>query len=107
VLNVLSYNPSDRKIEVNLNECFSNVKICNSVIAINKVLCHVKVNHNAKNTESSIYNNGITKSIKTKDNMDGIRKIVEESSSDFTGLLFVNFHHSTKVNKRRDRSPCV
>ena len=61
MLNMLSYNPSDRKIEVNLNECFSNVKICNSVIAINKVLCHVKVNHNAKNTESSIYNNGITK----------------------------------------------
>ena len=24
-------------------------------------MCHVKVNHNAKNTESSIYNNGITK----------------------------------------------
>ena len=61
VLNMLSYNLSDRKIEVNLNECFSNVKICNSVIAINKVLCHVKVNHNAKNTTSFIYNNGITK----------------------------------------------
>ena len=26
VLNMVSYNPSDRKIEVNLNECFSDVK---------------------------------------------------------------------------------
>lgn len=60
-LNMVSYNQSDIKMEVNLNKPSSNIKIYNSVIALNKVNCDIKVNHNNKRTISDVYNNGITK----------------------------------------------
>lgn len=42
---------------------------------------------------SDIFNGcGITKSIKTKDNLDGINKISETIKTDFTGLCFANLN---------------
>ena len=37
-------------------------------------------------------NNGITKRIKTKDNMDGVDKLLEVMRNDFNGLCFVNLN---------------
>jgi len=46
---------------------------------------------------------GITKSIKTESNLDGINKTIEVLNSDFTGLLFVNLvDFDSKYGHRRD-----
>ncbi|GKV67903.1 phosphopentomutase [Sporosarcina sp. NCCP-2716] len=40
---------------------------------------------------SDIFNNeGVTKAVRTKSNMDGVDKLLEEMESDFTGLSFTN-----------------
>ena len=53
---------------------------------------------------SDIFNNqGITKSIKTKDDTDGIEKIKEVIKEDFTGLCFANLNDfDSKYGHRRD-----
>ena len=53
---------------------------------------------------SDIFNNcGITKSIKTKDNKDGISKILEITNENFTGLCFINLNDfDSKYGHRRD-----
>lgn len=53
---------------------------------------------------SDIFNNqGITKTIKTKDNTDGIEKIKETLKEDFTGLCFANLNDfDSKYGHRRD-----
>lgn len=53
---------------------------------------------------SDIFNNrGITKSIKTKDNLDGIEKIKNTMQEDFTGLCFANLNDfDSKYGHRRD-----
>lgn len=54
---------------------------------------------------SDIFNNcGITKSTKTKDNSDGINKIIETIKTDFTGLCFANLNDfDSKYGHRRDK----
>ncbi len=48
-------------------------------------------------------NNGITFSIKTKDNLDGINKIIETMDKDFKGLCFANLNDfDSKYGHRRD-----
>lgn len=48
-------------------------------------------------------NNGITESIKTKDNMDGVDKILEVIKKDFNGLCFANLNDfDSKYGHRRD-----
>lgn len=53
---------------------------------------------------SDIFNNcGITKAIKTKDNLDGIEKIKNTMQEDFTGLCFANLNDfDSKYGHRRD-----
>ena len=53
---------------------------------------------------SDIFNDcGITKSIKTKDNLDGIQKKLEAQKEDFTGLCFANLNDfDSKYGHRRD-----
>ena len=53
---------------------------------------------------SDIFNNcGITKSTKTKDNLDGIQKILEAEMENFTGLCFANLNDfDSKYGHRRD-----
>ena len=53
---------------------------------------------------SDIFNGcGITKSTKTKDNLDGINKILEELDEDFKGLCFANLNDFDSVyGHRRD-----
>lgn len=53
---------------------------------------------------SDIFNGcGITKSIKTKDNLDGIHKIIDALKEDFTGLCFANLNDfDSKYGHRRD-----
>lgn len=53
---------------------------------------------------SDIFNNcGITKSTKTKDNLDGINKILESIDEKFTGLCFANLNDfDSKYGHRRD-----
>lgn len=53
---------------------------------------------------ADVFNNcGITLSIKTKDNMDGIRKIIETTNTDFNGLLFANLNDFDSLfGHRRD-----
>ena len=53
---------------------------------------------------SDIFNGcGITKSIKTKDNFDGILKILNSINSDFNGLCFANLNDfDSKYGHRRD-----
>lgn len=53
---------------------------------------------------SDIFNNcGITKSIKTKDNLDGIQKILEAEMENFIGLCFANLNDfDSKYGHRRD-----
>jgi len=53
---------------------------------------------------SDIFNNcGITESIKTKDNLDGINKILEVEEKSFTGLCFANLNDfDSKYGHRRD-----
>jgi len=53
---------------------------------------------------SDIFNGcGITKSIKTKDNFDGILKILNTINSDFNGLCFANLNDfDSKYGHRRD-----
>ena len=53
---------------------------------------------------SDIFNNcGITKSTKTKDNLDGIQKILEAELEDFTGLCFANLNDfDSKYGHRRN-----
>ena len=53
---------------------------------------------------SDIFNNcGITQSIKTKDNLDGINKILETIDEKFTGLCFANLNDfDSKYGHRRD-----
>ena len=53
---------------------------------------------------SDIFNNrGIIKSIKTKDNLDGIEKIKNTMQEDFTGLCFANLNDfDSKYGHRRD-----
>ncbi len=55
---------------------------------------------------SDIFNNcGITKSVKTKDNLDGIIKIEEAMKEDFTGLCFANLNDfDSKYGHRRNPS---
>lgn len=62
----------------------------NEVIAIGKI--------------SDIFNGcGITKSIKTKDNVDGIETILNIMKEDFTGLCFANLNDfDSKYGHRRD-----
>ena len=54
---------------------------------------------------SDIFNNsGITKSTKTKDNNDGINKIIETSQTNFNGLCFANLNdYDSKYGHRRDK----
>ena len=54
---------------------------------------------------SDIFNNcGITKSTKTKDNADGIEKIIETLKSDFNGLCFANLNdYDSKYGHRRNK----
>ena len=48
-------------------------------------------------------NNGITSINKTKDNLDGINKILEVINKDFTGLCFANLNdYDMKYGHRRD-----
>jgi len=53
---------------------------------------------------SDIFNNcGITSSMKTKNNLDGIMKIMEIMDSDFTGLCFANLNDfDSSFGHRRD-----
>lgn len=53
---------------------------------------------------SDIFNNqGITRSMKTQDNLDGINKIVETLNKPFTGLCFANLNDfDSKYGHRRD-----
>ncbi|MFV0249968.1 MAG: phosphopentomutase [Bacilli bacterium] len=53
---------------------------------------------------SDVFNNcGITSSIKTIDNFDGINKIIEISKTKFSGLLFANLNDfDSKYGHRRD-----
>ena len=53
---------------------------------------------------SDIFNNcGITRSTKTKDNLDGINKIIETEKEDFKGLCFANLNDfDTKYGHRRN-----
>lgn len=53
---------------------------------------------------ADVFNNsGITESIKTKDNMDGIEKIKEAIKKDFKGLCFANLNDfDSKYGHRRD-----
>ena len=53
---------------------------------------------------SDIFNGcGITKSVKTKDNFDGIMKILNTTSLDFNGLCFANLNDfDSKYGHRRD-----
>ena len=53
---------------------------------------------------SDIFNNcGITKSTKTKDNLDGINKILEAEKENFNGLCFANLNDfDSKYGHRRD-----
>ena len=53
---------------------------------------------------SDIFNGcGITKSTKTKDNLDGIQKILEAQLEDFKGLCFANLNDfDSKYGHRRD-----
>lgn len=53
---------------------------------------------------SDIFNNcGITKSTKTKDNLDGIYRIIETEKLDFTGLCFANLNDfDSKYGHRRN-----
>ena len=53
---------------------------------------------------SDIFNNcGITKSTKTKDNLDGILKIIDTLKDDFTGLCFANLNDfDSKYGHRRN-----
>lgn len=53
---------------------------------------------------SDVFNNcGITKSIKTKDNLDGINKIKETIREDFNGLCFSNLNdYDSKYGHRRN-----
>lgn len=54
---------------------------------------------------SDVFNNsGITKSTKTKDNNDGIDKIIEISQTNFSGLCFANLNdYDSKYGHRRDK----
>lgn len=54
---------------------------------------------------SDIFNNcGITKSIKTKDNIDGINKIQQIMKEDFKGLCFANLNdYDSKYGHRRNK----
>lgn len=48
-------------------------------------------------------NNGITSSIKTKDNMDGVDKLIETIKKDFVGLCFANLNDfDSKYGHRRN-----
>ena len=53
---------------------------------------------------ADIFNNcGITKSIKTKDNTDGICKIIEQTTNQFQGLCFANLNDfDSKYGHRRN-----
>lgn len=53
---------------------------------------------------SDVFNNcGITKSIKTKDNIDGINKIIDIQKEKFKGLCFANLNDfDSKYGHRRD-----
>ena len=53
---------------------------------------------------ADIFNNcGITESKKTKDNTDGIKKIIEQTKRDFTGLCFANLNDfDSKYGHRRN-----
>lgn len=53
---------------------------------------------------SDIFNNcGVTETIKTKDNLDGINKILEVEKKDFKGLCFANLNDfDSKYGHRRD-----
>ncbi len=53
---------------------------------------------------ADIFNNcGITESIKTKDNLDGINKIMDIENKDFTGLCFANLNDfDSKYGHRRN-----
>lgn len=53
---------------------------------------------------ADVFNNcGITKSIKTKDNSDGINKIIETLDLEFTGLCFANLNDfDSKYGHRRN-----
>lgn len=49
-------------------------------------------------------NNGITESIKTKDNLDGINKIIDVLKTDYNGLCFANLNdYDSKYGHRRDK----
>lgn len=52
-----------------------------------------------------IFNNcGITESIRTQDNTDGINKIIEMTKRDFEGLCFANLNdYDSKYGHRRDK----
>lgn len=59
--NTISYLSGNIKMNINLDKDDSKIDVYNSVIAKNKVTYDIKVNHNAKNTNSNINNNGVTK----------------------------------------------
>lgn len=59
--NNVSYYSSDVDIKTNLKEEDSSITIYNSVIANEEITYDIKINHYASNTNSNVYNNGVTK----------------------------------------------
>lgn len=85
-------NRHDYALNPTSNTVLDNLKNNNyEVISIGKI--------------SDIFNNcGITTSIKTKDNEDGINKIIDSIKKDFNGLCFANLNdYDSKYGHRRDK----
>ena len=84
-------NRHDYALDPSGKTCLDSLKEAGfSVISIGKI--------------SDIFNNcGITSSIKTKNNLDGIMKIIETLDNDFTGLCFANLNDfDSSFGHRRD-----
>lgn len=84
-------NRHDYALDPSGKTCLDSLKEAGySVISIGKI--------------SDIFNNcGITFSIKTKNNLDGIMKIMETLDNDFTGLCFANLNDfDSSFGHRRD-----
>lgn len=84
-------NRHDYALDPDGNTVLDNLKNSNfDVISIGKI--------------SDVFNGcGITKSTKTKDNLDGILKIIDTLKDDFTGLCFANLNDfDSKYGHRRN-----
>ena len=101
ICNFISYNTKDQNIKVNLNSENSKVEIYNSLVSIVPQKSIINILHNAKKTDSNVYNFAVTKDLGsvtfdvTSKVLKGMKNLVVNQESK---IISLNSSNNNKIN---------